>query len=66
MLSRICHETQIECQIMYAGNLESKIFLCLEEMVEICLCGYDIYVTGLAKKPKDILNLLNERLNNHV
>ena len=23
---------------------------------------YDIYVTGLAKKPKDILNLLNERL----
>lgn len=27
---------------------------------------YDIYVTGLAKKPKDILNLLNERLNNHV
>ena len=23
---------------------------------------YDIYVTGLAKKPKDILNLLNQRL----
>jgi len=23
---------------------------------------YDIYVSGLAKKPKDILNLLNERL----
>ena len=23
---------------------------------------YDIYVTGLSKKPKDILNLLNERL----
>ena len=25
---------------------------------------YDIYVTHLAKKPKDILNLLNQRLNN--
>ena len=24
---------------------------------------YDIYVTGLSKKPKDILNLLNERTN---
>ena len=24
---------------------------------------YDIYVTGLSKKPKDILNLLNQRLN---
>ena len=24
---------------------------------------YDIYVTHLAKKPKDILNLLNQRLN---
>ena len=27
---------------------------------------YDIYVTGLSKKPKDILNLLNERLKNET
>ena len=41
----ICYQSQVECQVVYAGNLHGQQLLGLEEMVKIC---FRVDTVGLA------------------
>ncbi len=47
MMAGVCNETEIERQVVDAGDLHSQQLLCLEEVVEVGLGGYAVDVAAV-------------------